>query len=133
MGFHQRFDVVSTPLASDHGDTEFGRSTHIRIAPESGAELHRRLLSTIVGFVHTTLPAAAVVLMKDRTPLLYFSTTDIGVILNRFVLTPCRACSMLTCCRFSQDMQLVDGNLPPSVLSISNRKFFRTPLGPFCL
>ncbi|TIC97218.1 Canalicular multispecific organic anion transporter 1 [Colletotrichum higginsianum] len=63
-------------------------STHIRIAPESGANLHRRLLSTIV-----------------RAPLSYFSTTDTGVILNR------------------QDIQLVDRQLPPAILSISNQVF----------
>ncbi|TKW49435.1 Canalicular multispecific organic anion transporter 2 [Colletotrichum tanaceti] len=65
-------------------------STHIRIAPDSGANLHRRLLSTIV-----------------RAPLSYFSTTDTGVILNRF----------------SQDIQLVDRQLPPAILSISNQVF----------
>ncbi|KAK0620994.1 P-loop containing nucleoside triphosphate hydrolase protein [Immersiella caudata] len=65
-------------------------STHILIAPSSGLELHRRLLSTIIG-----------------APLLYFSTTDTGVILNRF----------------SQDMQLVDRQLPPSILAISNQIF----------
>ncbi|KAK2041784.1 P-loop containing nucleoside triphosphate hydrolase protein [Colletotrichum somersetense] len=42
-------------------------STHILIAPQSGVELHRRLLSTIIG-----------------APLSYFSATDNGVILNRF-------------------------------------------------
>ncbi|KAF4783878.1 hypothetical protein HER10_EVM0001269 [Colletotrichum scovillei] len=42
-------------------------STHILIAPKSGAELHRRLLSTISG-----------------APLSYFSTTDNGATLNRF-------------------------------------------------
>ncbi|GAB1312726.1 ATP-dependent bile acid permease [Madurella fahalii] len=69
-------------------------STHILIAPSSGIELHRRLLSTIIG-----------------APLLYFSTTDTGVILNRSATT------------FSQDMQLVDKQLPPSVLAISNQIF----------
>ncbi|KAK0640764.1 P-loop containing nucleoside triphosphate hydrolase protein [Cercophora newfieldiana] len=66
-------------------------STHILIAPSSGLELHRRLLSTVIG----------------RAPLLYFSTTDTGVILNRF----------------SQDMRLVDRQLPPAVLAISNQIF----------
>ncbi|OIW26584.1 ABC transporter [Coniochaeta ligniaria NRRL 30616] len=65
-------------------------STYILIAHESGAELHRRLLSTIIG-----------------APLAFFSTTDTGVILNRF----------------SQDIQLVDRQLPPAVLSISNQVF----------
>ncbi|KAH8903310.1 ABC transporter [Coniochaeta sp. PMI_546] len=65
-------------------------STYILIAHESGSELHRRLLSTIIG-----------------APLSYFSTTDTGVILNRF----------------SQDIQLVDRQLPPAVLSISNQVF----------
>ncbi|KAB5542688.1 ABC transporter [Coniochaeta sp. 2T2.1] len=65
-------------------------STYILIAHESGAELHRRLLWTIV-----------------EAPLSFFSTTDTGVILNRF----------------SQDIQLVDRQLPPAVLSISNQVF----------
>ncbi|KAH6645218.1 P-loop containing nucleoside triphosphate hydrolase protein [Truncatella angustata] len=65
-------------------------STYILIAPESGAELHRRLLSTIIG-----------------APLSYFSVTDTGVILNRF----------------SQDIQLVDRQLPPAILSILNQVF----------
>ncbi|KDN60706.1 hypothetical protein CSUB01_04114 [Colletotrichum sublineola] len=42
-------------------------SSHILIAPQSGLELHRRLLETIV-----------------RAPLSYLSTTDNGVTLNRF-------------------------------------------------
>ncbi|KAK2051438.1 P-loop containing nucleoside triphosphate hydrolase protein, partial [Colletotrichum caudatum] len=42
-------------------------STHILIAPQSGLELHRRLLSTIIS-----------------APLSYFSATHSGVILNRF-------------------------------------------------
>ncbi|KAF2715971.1 P-loop containing nucleoside triphosphate hydrolase protein [Polychaeton citri CBS 116435] len=64
--------------------------THIRIAPISGTELHRRLLLTIVG-----------------APLAFFSTTDIGVMLNRF----------------SQDIQLVDTQLPPAALAMSNQTF----------
>ncbi|KAF6805035.1 hypothetical protein CMUS01_14711 [Colletotrichum musicola] len=60
-------------------------TTGILIAPRSGAELHRRLLSTVVG-----------------APLSYFSTTDTGVILNRF----------------SQDIQLVDKQLPQAMLSL---------------
>jgi hypothetical protein len=101
------------------------RSTNIRIAPESGAELHRRLLSTIVGFVQTifcyTLLAPTTVLTSNRAPFLYFSTTEIGVILNRLVRPHSRGYSVLTCCRFSQDMQLVDRQLPGSLMSISNR------------
>ncbi|PTB62192.1 P-loop containing nucleoside triphosphate hydrolase protein [Trichoderma citrinoviride] len=65
-------------------------STNILIASDSGAELHRRTLSTVIG-----------------APLSFFSTTDIGVILNRF----------------SQDIQLVDRQLPPAILSISNQVF----------
>ncbi|KAK0390693.1 hypothetical protein NLU13_0196 [Sarocladium strictum] len=42
-------------------------TTHILIAPDSGLELHRRLLSIIVG-----------------APLSFFSMTDTGSILNRF-------------------------------------------------
>ncbi|KAF9875444.1 hypothetical protein CkaCkLH20_07264 [Colletotrichum karsti] len=65
-------------------------STWILVAPRSGAELHRRLLSTVIG-----------------APLSFFSNTDTGVILNRF----------------SQDIQLVDRQLPPAILSISNQVF----------
>ncbi|KAL7815012.1 P-loop containing nucleoside triphosphate hydrolase protein [Trichoderma aethiopicum] len=65
-------------------------STNILIASDSGAELHRRTLSTVIG-----------------APLSFFSNTDIGVILNRF----------------SQDIQLVDRQLPPAILSISNQVF----------
>ncbi|EGR53020.1 uncharacterized protein TRIREDRAFT_54954 [Trichoderma reesei QM6a] len=65
-------------------------STNILIASDSGAELHRRTISTVIG-----------------APLSFFSNTDIGVILNRF----------------SQDIQLVDRQLPPAILSISNQVF----------
>ncbi|SCV28572.1 related to multidrug resistance protein [Fusarium fujikuroi] len=65
-------------------------STHMLIAPTSGDELHRRLLSTVFG-----------------APLLFFSFTETGSILNRF----------------SEDMQLVDKSLPPAILSLSNQIF----------
>ncbi|PNP80349.1 hypothetical protein FNYG_05948 [Fusarium nygamai] len=65
-------------------------STHMLIAPRSGAELHRRLLTTIFS-----------------APLLFFSTTETGSILNRF----------------SEDMQLIDKSLPPAMLSLSNQVF----------
>ncbi|KAK2028383.1 ABC transporter [Colletotrichum zoysiae] len=89
-------------------------STHILIAPGSGAELHRRLISTVVG-----------------ASLAFFSTTDTGVILNRF----------------SQDLELVDRQLPPAILALSNQVFklavqtallfsaqkFMTLTLPFCI
>ncbi|KAF5694946.1 major facilitator family transporter [Fusarium denticulatum] len=65
-------------------------STHMLIAPRSGAALHRRLLSTVFG-----------------APLLFFSMTETGSILNRF----------------SEDMQLVDKSLPPAILSLANQVF----------
>ncbi|TDZ21488.1 ABC transporter atnG [Colletotrichum orbiculare MAFF 240422] len=65
-------------------------STHILIAPKSGVELHRRLLSIVIG-----------------APLSFFSVTDTGAILNRF----------------SQDIQLVDRQLPHAILSMSNQIF----------
>ncbi|KAF5718710.1 multidrug resistance-associated 1 [Fusarium mundagurra] len=65
-------------------------STHMLIAPTSGAELHRRLLSIVFG-----------------APLLFFSMTETGSTLNRF----------------SEDMQLVDKNLPPAILSLSTQVF----------
>ncbi|KAK5995410.1 ABC multidrug transporter B [Cladobotryum mycophilum] len=54
-------------------------STLLLLAPRSGTNLHRSLLGTIFG-----------------APLLFFSTTDTGIILNRF----------------SQDISLVDRQLP---------------------
>ncbi|EFQ31083.1 ABC transporter [Colletotrichum graminicola] len=63
-------------------------STHILIAPRSGAELHRRLISTVTG-----------------ASLGFFSTTNTGVILNRF----------------SQDLELIDRQLPPAILALSNQ------------
>ncbi|KAG5785091.1 hypothetical protein H9Q73_001249 [Fusarium xylarioides] len=65
-------------------------STHMLIAPTSGAELHRRLLTTVFG-----------------APLLFFSMTETGSILNRF----------------SEDMQLIDKSLPPAILSLSKQVF----------
>ncbi|KAK1639348.1 P-loop containing nucleoside triphosphate hydrolase protein [Colletotrichum phormii] len=65
-------------------------TAQILIAPASGIELHRRLLSTIIG-----------------APLSYFSKTDTGVTLNRF----------------GQDIQLVDRQLPPAIMSMSVQVF----------
>ncbi|KAL6870410.1 P-loop containing nucleoside triphosphate hydrolase protein [Trichoderma novae-zelandiae] len=65
-------------------------STNIMIAPRSGALLHRSLLRTIFG-----------------APLLFFSTTDIGVILNRF----------------SQDISYVDRQLPFALITVSSQIF----------
>ncbi|KAF4963705.1 hypothetical protein FSARC_8302 [Fusarium sarcochroum] len=82
-------------------------STHTLIAPQSGIELHRRLLSTIVGKVVLFSRYVFIVLTDDSAPLSFFSSTDIGVILNRF----------------SQDMQLVDKQLPPAILALLNQVF----------
>ncbi|KAI0127391.1 putative ABC transporter [Xylariales sp. AK1849] len=57
----------------------------IRIAPQSGARLHQRLLDIIIG-----------------APLSFFSKSDIGSILNRF----------------SQDIQLVDKQLPSAIQTV---------------
>ncbi|KAL7932586.1 P-loop containing nucleoside triphosphate hydrolase protein [Trichoderma chlorosporum] len=65
-------------------------STSILIAPRSGAVLHESLLRTIFG-----------------APLLFFSTTDIGVILNRF----------------SQDISYVDRQLPTALITICTQIF----------
>ncbi|UKZ49723.1 hypothetical protein TrVGV298_003971 [Trichoderma virens] len=65
-------------------------STSILIAPRSGAVLHQSLLRTIFG-----------------APLLFFSTTDIGVILNRF----------------SQDISYVDRQLPYALITICTQIF----------
>ncbi|TFB06902.1 Metal resistance protein YCF1 [Trichoderma ghanense] len=63
-------------------------STNIMIAPRSGALLHRSLLRTIFG-----------------APLLFFSTTDIGIILN------------------SQDISYVDRQLPFALITVSTQMF----------
>ncbi|KAL7951361.1 P-loop containing nucleoside triphosphate hydrolase protein [Trichoderma barbatum] len=65
-------------------------STNIMIAPRSGAVLHQSLLRTIFG-----------------APLLFFSTTDIGVILSRF----------------SQDISYVDRQLPFALITICTQIF----------
>ncbi|KAL5094611.1 hypothetical protein Trisim1_005344 [Trichoderma cf. simile WF8] len=65
-------------------------STNIMLAPRSGAVLHQSLLRTIFG-----------------APLLFFSTTDIGVILNRF----------------SQDISYVDRQLPFALITICTQIF----------
>ncbi|KAJ9151860.1 Canalicular multispecific organic anion transporter 2 [Pleurostoma richardsiae] len=65
-------------------------STVLRIAPQSGIVLHRRLLRAIMG-----------------APLLYFSQTDTGSILNRF----------------GQDIQLVDKKLAPALQTLSVQVF----------
>ncbi|KAK3394647.1 ABC transporter type 1, transmembrane domain-containing protein [Podospora didyma] len=65
-------------------------STILRVAPNSGLSLHRRLLETIL-----------------RAPLFYFSSTDIGVILNHF----------------SQDIQFVDKQLASSMSALATQVF----------
>ncbi|KAI1382387.1 ABC transporter [Hypoxylon crocopeplum] len=65
-------------------------STVILIAPHSGIVLHSRLLKTIT-----------------CAPLLYFSNTDNGSILNRF----------------SEDLQLVDKKIPPAINSVTAQVF----------
>ncbi|KAI1318298.1 putative ABC transporter [Xylariaceae sp. FL0255] len=62
----------------------------IRLAPRSGSRLHRRLLDIMA-----------------RAPLSYFSSTDIGSILNRF----------------SQDIQLVDKQLPSGLQTMLTQIF----------
>lgn len=59
--------------------TDVSRQVMLSIVPKSGARLHQILLKTVL-----------------HAPMRYFSTTDSGVILNRF----------------SQDMTLVEGVLP---------------------
>lgn len=58
---------------------------YILLAPRSGSRLHKSLLTTILG-----------------APLIYFSSTDVGVILNRF----------------SQDISLVDRQLPNALSAL---------------
>ncbi|KAI1780180.1 ABC transporter [Hypoxylon cercidicola] len=65
-------------------------ATVILVAPHSGKILHSRLLKTVIG-----------------APMLYFSRTDNGSILNRF----------------SQDLQLVDNQLPSAFSSMTTQVF----------
>lgn len=65
-------------------------STVIHIAPHSGLSLHNTILKTVIS-----------------APLLYFSGTDTGSILNLF----------------SQDLQLVDRKLPSDVLTVTTQVF----------
>jgi hypothetical protein len=52
--------------------------------------------------------------MECRAPFSFFSTTDIGITLNRYVYCCSHAgqCAKLNFRRFSQDMSLVDQALP---------------------
>ncbi|TEA20925.1 ABC transporter atnG [Colletotrichum sidae] len=81
-------------------------STHILIAPTSGVELHRRLLSIVIG-----------------APLSFFSVTNTGAILNRRVPAQLASQAILMLRRFSQDIQFVDRQLPHDILSMSNQIF----------
>ncbi|KAI5920739.1 putative ABC transporter [Camillea tinctor] len=65
-------------------------STHIRLAPKSGANIHQRLLQIVIS-----------------APLSFFSATENGSILNRF----------------SQDIQLVDKQLPSMLANMCNQIF----------
>ncbi|KAM0247602.1 hypothetical protein ACHAQJ_009794 [Trichoderma viride] len=65
-------------------------TTLFLIAPRSGNVLHQSLLGTIFG-----------------APILFFSTTDIGVTLNRF----------------SQDISYVDRQLPAALMTICTQSF----------
>jgi ATP-binding cassette subfamily C (CFTR/MRP) protein 1 len=62
----------------------------IKLAPRSGAVLHSRLLSTVLG-----------------APLSYFINNDIGTIVNRF----------------SQDIQLIDRDLPSALAALCTQIF----------
>jgi len=65
-------------------------------------------------------------LIRTRAPLSYFSITDTGVILNRFVMNHFLKLTLLTYCRFSQDIQLVDRQLPQAIQTILVRKLDRS-------
>ncbi|KAH9998080.1 hypothetical protein F4779DRAFT_606058 [Xylariaceae sp. FL0662B] len=65
-------------------------STHILLAPKSGEAIHQRLLDIVI-----------------RAPLSYYSRTENGSILNRFV----------------EDIRLVDKQLPSALANVGNRKF----------
>ncbi|ORY66313.1 putative ABC transporter [Pseudomassariella vexata] len=65
-------------------------ATVIRLAPQSGRQIHQRLLGIVVS-----------------APLSFFSSTENGSILNRF----------------SQDIQLVDKQLPSALANLSNQVF----------
>ena len=113
------------------------RSTHILIAPKSGAKLHYRLLSTVIEYM---LPQPQILLgallICDRASLAFFSTNDTGVILNRWVLDLNRSdysrllTDTLSYHRFSQDLELIDRQLPPAVLALSTRKMNSVILYP---
>ncbi|KAK2778498.1 ATP-binding cassette [Colletotrichum kahawae] len=81
-------------------------STWLLIAPHSGTELHRRLLETVVD-----------------APLSFFSNNDLGVTLNRYAGTSGEFGSLLSYRSFSQDIQLVDRQLPPAILSFTVRRW----------
>lgn len=95
------------------------------IAPTSGDELHRRLLSTVFGFVAQScegltnkLQCSIAVLLNYRDG---FNTESVSLTTCLLLLT-----AWLMILRFSEDMQLVDKSLPPAILSLCNRQYLQT-------
>ncbi|QGI64020.1 hypothetical protein CEK26_007971 [Fusarium fujikuroi] len=97
-------------------------STHMLIAPTSGDELHRRLLSTVFGFVAQSCEGLTNRLQCSIAVLLIyrdgFNTKSVSFTICLLLLT-----AWLMILRFSEDMQLVDKSLPPAILSLSNQIF----------
>ncbi|RBA21188.1 hypothetical protein FPRO05_07502 [Fusarium proliferatum] len=97
-------------------------STHMLIAPTSGDELHRRLLSTVFGFVAQSCEGLTNKLQCSIAVLLNykdgFNTESVSFTICLLLLT-----AWLMILRFSEDMQLVDKSLPPAILSLCNQIF----------
>ena len=79
----------------------------IYITPSTARKFHSVLLNVVMRFVTPSITSTLgmplvkpTLTMTDRAPQSFFSTTDSGSILNRF----------------SQDMTLIEGQLPTAVL-----------------
>jgi ATP-binding cassette subfamily C (CFTR/MRP) protein 1 len=70
------------------------------MVPRSGVSFHKRLLDTVLGYYqHNEIDESR--LTSSRSPMSFFSTVDTGVTLNRF----------------SQDLMLIDMELPITALN----------------
>lgn len=77
------------------------------MVPRSGVTFHKKLLDTVLRLVDVSAKLKLDVLIQERSPMSFFSTTDTGVTLNRF----------------SQDLMLIDMELPVAALNTFASKF----------
>ena len=102
----------------------------MKIAIRSGEVLHAQLLSRVLRlapYSDQKLPESQ--LPRTRAPLAYFTETQIGMTFNRWRYRYLKKSYVLTTIRFSQDISLIDEQLPPALANLNNCKHlaFSTP------